>query len=299
MRRLLPVIPALFVFLWSTGFIGARYAMPHSEPFTFLVLRFVLALMLLSPFALLRRARWPGRREALHAAFAGALIHGLYLGGVFFAIRHGLPAGIAALVAGLQPLLTALLAGGMLGERVSPQQWFGLVLGLLGVTLVLEPRLVSATASFQMLPLLAAFGAMVAISVGTVWQKRFVGTVDLVTGTAIQYAGALVPATVCALFLETRQVEWTLGFVLSLGWLVIGLSIGAVFILLFMIREGAIARVSSLLYLVPGTTAVMAFVLFGEALLPIQLVGLFVSGIGVAVATRRRRERIVSAPAEV
>lgn len=298
MRRLLPAIPALFVLLWSTGFIGARYAMPHAEPFTFLVLRFVLALMLLSPFALLRRARWPGRREALHAAFAGALIHGLYLGGVFFAVRHGLPAGIVALVAGLQPLLTALLAGGMLGERVSPRQWFGLVLGLVGVTLVLEPRLVGAN-TFQTVPLLAAFGAMVAISVGTVWQKRFVGTVDLVTGTAIQYAGALVPATVCALLLETRHVEWTLGFVLSLGWLVIGLSIGAVFILLFMIREGAIARVSSLLYLVPGTTAVMAFVLFGEALLPIQLAGLLVSGIGVAVATRRRRERIVSAPAEV
>ena len=131
---------------------------------------------------------------ALEPAFAGALIHGLYLGGVFFAVRHGLPAGIVALVAGLQPLLTALLAGGMLGERVSPRQWFGLVLGLVGVTLVLEPRLVGAN-TFQTVPLLAAFGAMVAISVGTVWQKRFVGTVDLVTGTAIQYAGALVPAS--------------------------------------------------------------------------------------------------------
>ncbi|GGE13993.1 peptide ABC transporter ATP-binding protein [Aureimonas endophytica] len=288
MPRLLSVIPALFVLLWSTGFIGARYAMPHSEPFTFLALRFFLALLLLAPFALARRARWPARGPALHAAFVGALIHGLYLGGVFSAVRHGLPAGIAALIAGLQPLLTAFLAGGMLGETVAPRQWFGLLLGLLGTVLVIEPRLAGAS-GFGAPALLAAFGGMAAISLGTIWQKRHVAGVDLVTGTTLQYLGALVPAGLFALLFEEGRIDWTPEFVFALVWLVLVLSIGAIFILLYMIREGAVSRVTSLLYLVPGTTAVMAFLLFGERLLPIQLLGLCLSGLGVAAATRRRR----------
>ncbi|KAB0677016.1 DMT family transporter [Aureimonas leprariae] len=288
MQRLLPVIPAAFVVLWSTGFIGARYAMPHSEPFTFLALRFALALAILSPFALARRARWPAAREARHAAVAGALIHGLYLGGVFYAVRHGLPAGIAALIAGLQPLLTAFLAGGMLGERVGPRQWLGLALGLLGTVLVILPKL-GGPASYGPLMLAPVILGVVAISVGTVWQKRFVAGVDLAVGTALQYLGALVPVTLGAFLLETRVIDWTGEFVLALAWLVLVLSIGAIFLLLFMIREGAVSRVSSLLYLVPGVTAVMAYALFGESLSAIQLLGLAVAGVGVAAATRRRK----------
>lgn len=287
-NRLVPIFPALFVLLWSTGFVGARYAMPHAEPFTFLTLRFVLALALLVPLVLVVRAPWPGPTSGFHAAFAGCLIHGVYLGGVFFAVRHGLPAGIAALIVGLQPVATALLASVFLGERVTPRHWAGLALGLLGVALVVMPQL-GADAAFRFETLAPAFIAMAAISIGTVWQKRFVGQVDLRSGTALQYLGALLPMLLMAFLLEDGHVEWTGELVLALVWLTVVLSIGAVFLLLFMIREGAVSRVASLMYLTPGVTAVMAFLLFGESLTPIQLAGLALAGVGVAAAMRPSR----------
>ncbi len=291
MPRLVAFVPALFVLLWSTGFVGARYAMPHAEAFTFLAVRFALALALLVPFVLLRRDRWPRRREAMHAMLAGALIHGAYLGGVFFAIEHGLPAGIAGLIAGLQPLLTALIASAMLGERLGGRQWLGLALGLVGVALVIQPNVGNAAAAPGFAPgvLLAAGLGLIAIALGTVWQKRFVGGVDLLVGTALQYGGALVPAALGAALVGTYRIEWTTELVFALAWLTLVLSIGAVILLLFLIREGAVSRVSSLFYLVPGVTAVMAYFLFGEVLLPVQLAGLAVACLGVGAATWQGR----------
>ncbi|BDA86160.1 peptide ABC transporter ATP-binding protein [Aureimonas sp. SA4125] len=287
MPRLLPYFPAIFVVLWSTGFIGARYAMPHAEPFSFLALRFALALVLLSPVAFMVRGGWPGRRPALHAMFAGGLIHGVYLGGVFFAVRHGLSAGIAALIVGLQPLLTALLAAAFLGETIRPRHWLGLALGLLGVALVVAPKL-GTGAGLSGLTLLPALLAALAISVGTIWQKRFVGGVDLRVGTALQYLGALVPMAFCAVAFESFRVDVTAELVFALVWLTFVLSIGAVFLLLFLIREGAVSEVSSLMYLTPGVTACMAFLLFGETLAPIQLAGMVLAAAGVAAATWKR-----------
>jgi len=295
MSRLLPLFPALFVLLWSTGFVGARYAMPHAEPFTFLSLRYALALAILLPVALWAARTHHARLPALaHAAFAGSLIHAAYLGGVFFAVRHGLPAGIAALVAGLQPLITAVIAHGLLGERLERRHWIGLAVGLGGVALVVAPKL-GTGAAFGPATLVPAVVAVIAISLGTVWQKRFVGTVDLRIGTAAQYAGALLPTLMAAFFFETRVIDWTPQFVLALVWLTLALSIGAVFLLLILIRRGAVSRVASLMYLVPGVTAVMGFVLFGETLQPVQILGMAFAAGGVAAATgalgRRRSAR--------
>ncbi|MBB3996290.1 DMT family transporter [Aureimonas pseudogalii] len=285
MSRLLPLFPAFFVLLWSTGFVGARYAMPHAEPFTFLSLRYALALAILLPVALwAARTHRAGLPALAHAAFAGSLIHAAYLGGVFFAVRHGLPAGIAALVAGLQPLITAVIAHGLLSERLERRHWIGLAVGLGGVALVVAPKL-GTGAAFGPATLVPAVVAVIAISLGTVWQKRFVGTVDLRIGTAAQYAGALLPTLMAAFFFETRAIDWTPQFVLALVWLTLALSIGAVFLLLVLIRRGAVSRVASLMYLVPGVTAVMGFVLFGETLQPVQILGMALAAGGVAVAT--------------
>ena len=292
MQRIVPFFPAIFVLLWSTGFIGARYAMPYAEPFTFLAMRFGFALVLLAPVALMVRGGWPGRRPALHAMLAGSLIHGVYLGGVFFAVRHGLSAGIAALIVGLQPLLTTLLAAAFLGETIRPRHWLGLALGLLGVALVVAPKL-GAGSGLSALNLLPALLAAVGISVGTIWQKRFVGGVDLRVGTALQYLGALVPIAICATLFETMRVDVTGELIFALVWLTLVLSIGAVFLLLFLIREGAVSQVSSLMYLTPGVTAGMAFVLFGETLAPIQLFGMVLAAAGVAAATWKRSAPVV------
>ncbi|QOG06758.1 DMT family transporter [Aureimonas sp. OT7] len=291
MIRLVPLFPALFVLIWSTGFIGARYAMPHAEPFTFLAMRFALALCLLLPWVVLARAPWPRTRPALHACIAGSLIHGLYLGGVFYAVRHGLPAGIAALIVGLQPIVTAVMAASFLGERVTPRHWMGLLLGLVGVGLVVVPNL-SSDGVYRWQTLVPVIVAAIAISAGTGWQKRFVGGVDLRTGTALQYVGALLPVALMAMATETMAVDWTPELVFALLWLTVVLSIGAILLLLFMIREGAVSRVASLMYLTPGVTAVMAFLLFGESLTAVQLLGLVIAGVGVHAAMRPGRKPV-------
>ena len=287
MSRATRLIPALFVLLWATGFIGARYAMPWSEPFSFLAVRFALAALVLALLAALRRAKPLGSRQAAHAAFAGALIHGVYLGGVFWAIRNGMPAGLSALIIGLQPLITAVMAGFALGEKVLPRHWAGLAIGFAGIVIVLSPRIGDAAGGVTM----ATFGACVlgaaAISAGTVWQKRFVAHADLVTGTLWQYAGATALMAAGSLAFETRSFVLTGELVFAMAWLVLVLSIGAIFLLMRMIREGEMAKVSSLFYLVPAVTALIAWALFGETLTPLQLAGMIVTTVGVRMATRR------------
>ncbi|WP_420391399.1 DMT family transporter [Acuticoccus sp.] len=287
MERLLPLLPAIFVLLWSTGFVGARYAMPYAEPFTFLSMRYALAIAILAAVVLLVRAPLPAWRPAGHALVVGVLIHGVYLGGVFVAVDAGLNAGIAALVVSLQPILTTLLAAALLGEPATPRVFAGLGLGLAGVALVVAPKL-GTGGGIVPWTLVPVATSAVAISVGSVWQKRFVGGVDLRAGTMLQYCGALVPTAVAAWALETRQVQWTGELMFALAWFVVVLSILAVLLMLFLIREGAVSRVASLLYLVPGLTAVMAWLMFRETLSAIQLAGLALACVGVAAATRQR-----------
>lgn len=280
-------IPALFVLLWATGFIGARYAMPWSEPFSFLAARFVLAFAVLALLVAVLRSKRVGGRQAAHAAFAGALIHGVYLGCVFWAIRNGMPAGLSALIIGLQPLITAVMAGWALGEKVLPRHWAGLAVGFVGIVIVLAPRIGDAMGGVTGATFAACLAGAFAISAGTVWQKKFLAGADLVTGTLWQYLGAAAVMAAGSLAFETRTFTLTGELVFAMVWLVLVLSVGAVFLLMWMIREGEMSKVSSLFYLVPAVTAVIAWALFGETLTPVQIAGMAVTTVGVAMATRR------------
>lgn len=278
--------PALFVLLWSTGFIGGKLGLPHAEPLTFLLWRMALVAVLLAGLAVWTRAPWPAsRREAGHIALSGLLVHGAYLGGVFGALHHGLPAGTVALIVGLQPVLTAFIAGPLLGERLGPPQWVGLALGLIGVATVVGEKLTLSNGDGWSLALAGV--ALIGITAGTLYQKRFCTCMDLRSGTAIQYATTGTLFALLAPWLETMRVDWTWDFVFALGWLCLVLSIGAIFLLFMLIRRGAASRVASLFYLTPPVTAVMGWALFGETLGPLALVGMAVTACGVALVLRK------------
>lgn len=253
--------PGLFVLLWSTGFIGAKLGLPYAEPFTFLELRFLCVLALLLPLCWLTGAPWPTRRRVVQMAVSGGLIQAGYLGGVFASLHHGMPAGVSALVTGMQPVFTAVLGGWLLRETVTPRQWLGLTLGLAGVLLVVGDRIV--VEHLGALSVALSVFALLSITLGTLWQKRHGAGVDLRTGAAIQFMAAAVLLAPFTL-LESRAVQWTGEFVFALAWLTVVLSLGAIFLLLFLIRQGAASRVASLFYLVPPTTALIAWPLFGE-----------------------------------
>ncbi len=285
MQGIRKLIPATFVVLWATGFIGARYAMPWAEPFTFLGARFIVAAGLFVVLMALLGARKATRREALRAAVAGVLMHGVYLGGVFWAIHEGMPAGLSALIVGLQPLITAVMAGELLGEKILPRHWLGLATGFAGVVVVLWPKLGEIGSGITLATLFASLVSVVGMSAGTVWQKRFSSGGDLVTGTFWQYVGGAAVVVPAAFLFETREVTVNGELVFALAWLVLVLSVGAIFLLMVMIRDGEMAKVGSLFYLVPAVTAVMAWALFSERLDPVQIVGMAITTFGVALAT--------------
>jgi drug/metabolite transporter (DMT)-like permease len=285
--------PWVFVLLWSTGFVGAKYGLPYAEPFTFLALRLGIAAVLLAGLTVALRFPWPaGRAQYAHAAVVGVLLHAGYLGGVFLAISLGMPAGVSAVVVSLQPVLTALLAVRLLGERLVGSQWLGLVLGIVGVLLVLAPGLVAAVGDPHALPVDGTVSCLVALAAGTagtLYQKRHGGGIPLVSGTAVQYLAAGLVLLAGALAVETMDIRWTGHFVVAMVWLVVALSLGAVLLLLFLLRRGTAAGVSSLLYLVPPAVAVEAYLLFGEDLPPVSLLGVAVTAAGVALVLRPRR----------
>ncbi|WP_437321847.1 DMT family transporter [Sorangium sp. So ce385] len=283
-QRLTRIAPPLFVVIWSTGFIVARLVAPHAEPLTFLLVRYALAGLVLALVAVVARVPWPrAARSWRDGLVAGALLHGFYLGGVFWSVKHGLPAGISALVAGLQPLVTAALAGPLLGERVSPRRWLGIGLGFLGACLVVFPKL---GAGVPPLSLAVAVLGMLSMTLGTLWQKRTGGAVDLRVNAVIQYIGAALVTLPMVLLTEQRRMELTLPLCAGLLWAVFGLSIGAVGLLLTLIRQGAVVGVATLLYLVPPVAALMAFGLFGETLSLVQVAGMAVAALGVYAVVR-------------
>lgn len=281
--------PVLFVLLWSTGFIGAKFGLPYAEPLTFLSSRYVLVILLMALLALAMRAPWPqSPLAAVHIGVTGLLVHGLYLGGVFMSIHRGLPAGVAALVVGMQPVLTALGAGLLLGERVSIRQWAGLALGFVGVTLVVSNKVTAGGVSpaelgTMLVPALAALGG---ITAGTLYQKRFCPRFDLRTGSVVQFLPTLAVTALVAWRTETMHIDWTGEFVFALLWLVLVLSLGAISLLNLLIRSGSAVNVASLFYLTPPATALIAWAMFDETLTGLALVGMAVAVGGVWLARK-------------
>lgn len=282
-RRL---VPLLFVLLWSTGFIGARFGLPHIEPFNFLFVRMLLTLLVFVGLILVFRARWLGPVQAGHQMVVGLLVHAAYLGGVFAAIHWQMPAGIASLIVGLQPLLTAVMAWALWQQRLRPAQWVGLALGLLGVALVLAGG--NRLGQFELQPaaLFSILVALVGISVGTLYQKRFGQGVDLLTGSFYQYLATALAMGVLTFSFEQRSIDWHPELIAALAWLVFGLSVAAILLLLLMIREGEAARVASYFYLVPPVTALEAWWLFDEQLGALALGGVAVTVCGVYLVLR-------------
>ena len=278
--------PALFVFLWSTGFIGAKFGLPYAEPLTFLALRMALVVVIFGFIVVLTKPRWPDAQEVGHSVVAGALVHVLYLGGVFTAISQGVPAGISALIPGLQPILTSTIANRWLGERVTVLQWLGLILGLIGVALVLHDRTITGAGS--LLGWSATFASLIGITLGTLYQKRYCGHIDWHAGNFIQYMTAAAFLTVGALLFETRVIHWSAEFIFALGWLVLVMSLGAVGLMYWLIRRSAATSMASLFYLVPAVTALMAFVMFGERLDALSIAGMVVCAIAVVLVNWRR-----------
>ena len=281
-------IPFLFVFLWSTGFIAAKYALPFIEPFYFLLIRMVLTI---TAFLLLCLIFRPGKltaRQAGHQMFTGLLVHGVYLGGVFTAIKWGMPAGITAIVVGTQPVLTAIIGKLWLGERLQPKQWLGLGLGFVGVTTVLLS--VNQQMSFDLSwpALLAAVAALTGISVGTLYQKKFGQNINLLGGSLYQYISTALLMAFLAFTFEDCTATWDIQLILALAWLIGGISVTAILLLMYMIREGETSRVASYFYLVPPVASIEAWILFDESLSLLSICAIAVTVFGVFLVTKGR-----------
>lgn len=283
-RLAIAIAPALFVFLWSTGFIGARYGLPYIEPLTFLALRISFAAVIMAAIALLTGARRLNTNEIGHSLVAGSLMHGLTLGGAFTAISQGIPTGIVALILGLQPIVTSILANRLMDEKIARLQSVGLALGLVGVLLVLHDRNIVLAGS--VLGWVASFLSLIGITLGTLYQKRYCGSIDWRTGNLVQYLGAGVLFALGAFAFETREINWTGELIFALVWLVLVLSIAAVALMYWLIRRSGATEFASLFYLVPVVTALLAYILFDERLDLISILGMLICTGGVALVNR-------------
>lgn len=283
--------PVFFVWLWSTGFIGAKYGLPYAEPFMLLFYRMLITLVCLGLIAYWLKSKWPSLRSAFHMAVSGLLIHGFYLGGVFYAIAGDMPAGLVSLIVGLQPLVTAMAAIIVLKERLAINQWFGLMMGLFGVGLVLFEKLggTGQLPEFPLWTLGCVAIALLGISLGTVYQKRFGDAIEIIPGTFIQYCAATLLFGLGTFLFESQEVDWNIQLILAMGWLVLGLSIGAILLLMQLINRGAASEVASLFYLVPPVTALEAYVLFDEQFELLALCGGVMSVVGVALVLMNKR----------
>ena len=278
-------MPGVFVLIWSTGFVVARFGMPHAPPMTFLTWRFALSVAAFLLWIRWSGARWPqGRDQWLHLAVVGVLLHGGYLGGVWAAVKGGMSAGTAALIVGLQPLLTALwLSGVGHAQRASPRQWAGLALGLAGLVLVVWRKLGLGEASLATVGL--AVLALLSITAGTLWQKRHVRPCDVRTANTVQLMAAFL---LCLPFglLESEPFHWNAQSSAAMAWSVLALTLGGSSLLVMLIQRGAATQVTSLMYLVPPCTAFLAWILFGEALTPVVLAGMALTAVGVWLVVR-------------
>ena len=276
---------ALFIFFWSSGFVAAKYGFPYAEPFTFLALRYVIGSVILVPVCIIWKVAWPKTLgEIGHIVAAGLMVQSFYLVGVYYGIYLGISTGVVALMMGLQPLLTGALAGLVLAERVTARQWLGLGLGFVGLGLVVADKTTTAGASASAFAITAL--GLVSITVGTLYQKRFCATFDIRSSVAIQnIAGVALMFALAGMF-ETMAVQWTGEFLFALLWSALGLSVIALMLYYWLVRRGAAAKVTSLIYLSPPVTAIMGWLAFNETLGPAAIAGMAIAAGGVALATR-------------
>ena len=278
-------MPALFVLIWSTGFIVARYAMPHAPPLKFLMLRYLFSIACFLPWIALARVKWPSdRKQAAHLALTGVLMHAGYLGGVWIAVKSGMGSGLSALIVGLQPVLTALWLSAT-GGRVATRQWVGLVLGFVGLLLVVS-RKFGQGGEANWLNMSFIVGALISITLGTLYQKRFVRSCDVRTANVVQLGAAFVVTLPLAL-LETESMRWNVELAAALAWSVLALTLGGSSLLYMMIQRGAAASVASLMYLVPPVTAIIAWLLFAEPISALTIAGTLITVVGVALVVRQ------------
>lgn len=280
-RTIIQLIPFLFVILWSTGFIAAKYALPFIEPFYLLFIRMLLTIGVFVVLCVALKVKQPSVVQVGHQIVTGLLVHGAYLGGVFAAIKWGMPAGITAIIVGIQPILTALLGWSFMGARLRRVQWAGLGLGLVGVITVLLTSGQQASVTINGPTLAAAMAALFGISIGTLYQKRFGGGINLLAGAIWQYIGAALLTGCLAWMFEARTVVWDPQLIYALAWLVFGLSVTAILLLMYMIREGETAKVASYFYLVPPVASIEAWLLFNERLTFFSVLAIGVTVLGV------------------
>lgn len=293
-EALVRAMPAVFVLVWSTGFIVARYGMPNSPPFKFLLLRYALSILCFLPWIALAGVRWPATRAQWgHLAVTGVLMHAGYLGGVWAAVKAGMGSGLSSLIVGLQPVLTAiwLTSVGSADHRVSRRQWVGLLLGFAGLVMVVSRKFGQGGPGDQAdwTNLSYAVAALLSITIGTLYQKRFVQPCDVRTANTVQLAAAFA-ATLPLTLLETESIRWGAPFAGAMAWSVLGLTLGGSSLLYLLIQRGAAATVSSLMYLVPPTTALIAWVLFDEPITAVTLAGTTLTAFGVSLVVRAPRK---------
>ena len=283
--------PLVFVLVWSTGFIGARIGTRYAAPFTVLAIRLSIASIALALLTVVFKSAWPNSSaDYRRSMIIGILLHAGYLGGTFVAVDLGLPVSVSALVVSLQPVLVAALSGPFLGERLIARQWLGVALGLFGVIIVLTPGLThQESTTYTIGAVVAAVVSLLSTTTATLMQKRYGGSIPMLAGTSVQYAAAALVLILAAALFENFHVDWTPQFIGILGWMIGALSIGAVLLMFWLLRRGTAAGFSSLYFLVPPVTAVMAYVLFGEHLPPVALIGLAVSSLGVLLVRERVR----------
>lgn len=284
--------PGLFVLLWSTGFIGVKYGVPYAPPFYFLAIRMIIAaLLLFIAISFLRKSQPITRSIIWPSTLIGLTLHGAYLGGCFFAASRGMPAGVAALIVSLQPVLVSLFAAKYLNEPLKARAVFGLILGLIGLIVVVLPRInMTGGSAISIVAIAASVVGLLGGTSGTILQKKYGGEIPTLAGTSIQYAATAAVLLVIALIFEKPDIQWTGNFIVALAWLIFALSFGAILLLFFLLRSGSAASVSSLYYLVPAATAIEAYFIFDEHISLISLIGTLITVIGVWLVVSKQKE---------
>ncbi|MDZ7823137.1 MAG: DMT family transporter [Ahrensia sp.] len=290
--KLATIAPILFVLIWSTGWIVGKFSNAHADPLTFLTIRFGLAILVFGSISLALSSNWPKTTSGwLHAIFSGLFLHAIYLGGIWWAMKQGVPASISGLLAALQPILTAMLAYWLINERLTRTQSMGIILGLIGLLIAIMPGLLSLNAlelQAASIPLIVNIVAMVSVTIGTIYQKRYLQEGDLIPVATLQYVGALLALVPATLLLEPNmRFDVNLQSIAAMLWSVFGLSLGAIMLLLYLIRQGQVSRAASLIYLIPPTVGIEAWLLFGEELTLPLIIGTMIVVLGVWLVNQK------------